>query len=420
MTSHSQPVIEFPLSPRGGTREILRRALRRQIEALEQNQFCCRVPRLLRLYEPQKGMPYHFKPEIFIQLGGTTEFTFPEQRLTLQPGNVCIVPRGMPHGEVARSDQHPFENVVVSFYNDTIYVHVAHERSPGRPTVDNVHFYTTELFADLISYLDRIGELHQADPARNAVAIKALLLAEFSLLLSVIEAPARPLPAATDTIALCKWLIHQKLHDENLNLELLAAELDCSSSNLSRLFHRQVGERIIEHINRLRIQNAGDTLRHTRLSVKIIALGCGYRDAGYFGRVFRQATGRSPQQYRRDHQRGAASLETQPKTVYAEVRDFGATPDLGELNAIDALRLTKLSVKAIAAGCGYRDTRLFTRFFRQATGISPQKYRRDIQHLMSSQKTLPAAARPGKSARKPKVSLVDFAAPPTRVPRSSA
>ncbi|MES1194765.1 MAG: helix-turn-helix domain-containing protein, partial [Opitutus sp.] len=335
-------------------------------------------------------MPYHFKPEIFLQLGGTTEFTFPDQRLTLQPGNVCIVPRGMPHGEIARSDREPFENVVVSFYNDTVYVHVAHERAPGRPTVDNVHFYTTDLFADLISYLDRIGELHHADAVRHTVAIKALLLAEFSLLLSVIEAPVRPLPTATDTVALCKWLIHQKLHDENLNLESLAAELDCSSSNLSRLFHRQVGERVIEHINRLRIQNASDTLRHTRLSVKVIALGCGYRDAGYFGRVFRQVTGRSPQQFRRDSQRLASSLETQPKTVYAEARDFGITPDLGELNAIDALRLTKLSVKAIAAGCGYRDTRIFSRFFRQATGISPQKYRRDIQQLMSAREKLPA------------------------------
>jgi AraC-like DNA-binding protein len=419
MTSHSQPIVEFPARPPSSTREVLRRAIRRQIEALEQNRLCCRVPRLHRLYEPQQGMPYHFKPEIFIQLGGSTEFSFPDQRLTLQPGHVCVVPRGMPHGEVARSTQEPFENVVVSFYNDTIYVHVAHERAPGRPTVDNVHFFTTELFADLISYLDRIGELHQADPVRNAVAIRALLLAEFSLLLSVIEAPVRHLPQTTDTIALCKWLIHQKLHDENLNLESLAAELDCSSSNLSRLFHRQVGERIIEHINRLRIQNATDTLRQTRLSVKVIAVGCGYRDAGYFGRVFRQATGRSPQQFRRDSQRVTSSLETQPKTVYAELRDFGAAPDLGEMNALDALRLTKLSVKAIAAGCGYRDTKLFSCFFRQATGISPQKYRRDIQRLMSAQDEPPVAI-PRRKPRPTPPGVVAFDPVVTKVRRTSA
>ncbi len=243
---------------------------------------------------------------------------------------------------------------------------------------------------DLISYLDRVSELHHGDSARNGTAIKALLLAEFSLLLNVIEAPGQSLPPVSDTIALCKWLIHQNLHDEDLNLESLAAELECSSSYLSRLFHRKVGERIIEHINRLRIQNAIDALHHTRLSVKVIAVGCGYRDAGYFGRVFRQATGRSPQQYRRDLQRITSPLEMQPKTVYAAKKDFGATPDLGELNAIDALRLTKLSVKAIAAGCGYRDTKVFSRFFRHATGISPQKYRRDIQRIISSRELPPA------------------------------
>ena len=198
------------------------------------------------------------------------------------------------------------------------------------------------------------------------------------------EARRQQHPSTSDVIALCKWQIHQRLHDTGLNLEFLAKELGCSASYLSRLFHRKVGERIVEHINRLRIQNAKDALASTRLSAKVIAAGCGYRDAGYFGRVFRQATGRAPQQYRHDQKRLAASLESQPKTVYAQEKDHGAVPDLGEMNAIDALRLTKLSVQAIAAGCGYRDARVFSRFFRQATGSSPQRYRREIQRAVSS------------------------------------
>src|SRR5581483_3031054 len=84
-------------------------------------------------------------------------------------------------------------------------------------------------------------------------------------------------------------------------------------------------------------------------------------------------------------------------------RDHGAVPDLGEMNAIDALRLTKLSVKAIAAGCGYRDVKLFSRFFRHATGTSPQQYRRDIQRLVA----------PGQEASRPLAgtALVDDSAP---------
>jgi AraC-like DNA-binding protein len=372
----------------------LSRALRQLLAALKAETLSFHVPRLTHLYESRKTMPYHFKPEIFIQLSGTTEFTFPEQRLVLQPGSVCLVPRGMPHGEVARADGAQFENLVISFYNGTIYVHLAHERAPGRPAVGHVDFLATDLFADLILFLDRIAELHTTNAARHATAIRALLTAEFSLLAGVVEVPAQHLPPANDVVALCKWHIHQRLHDDHLNLESLAMELGCSSSYLSRLFHRKVGERIVEHINRLRIQNAMEALRDTRHSVKVIAAGCGYRDAGYFGRLFRQSTQRSPQQFRREAQRHPSSLETQPKTVYAQQKDHGAVPDLGELNAIDALRLTKLSVKAIAAGCGYRDVKLFTRFFRQATGTSPQQYRRDIQQAIAAGHSplVPAAA----------------------------
>jgi AraC-like DNA-binding protein len=398
MPGPTSRIVAFPSPAAARVTETLVRTLRRLLTALKNETPCYHIPRLTHLYESRKTMPYHFKPEIFIQLSGTTEFTFPEQRFTLPPGSVCLVPRGMPHGEVARADGAAFENVVISFYNGTIYVHVAHERSPGRPAVDNVHFFTTELFNDLILYLDRAAELNHADATRHATAIRALLMAEFSLLLGVVESPSQHLPPVTDMIALCKWMIHQRLHDDRLNLESLASELGCSSSYLSRLFHRKVGERIVEHTNRLRIQNASEALQNTRLSVKVIAAGCGYRDAGYFGRLFRQATNRSPQEYRREAQRAASSLEMQPKTVYAQQKDHGAIPDLGELNAIDALRLTKLSVKAIAAGCGYRDVTLFTRFFRQATGTSPQKYRREIQRLMASPDPRPSTVSERRSS----------------------
>jgi AraC-like DNA-binding protein len=384
MPQRSSTVIAFPPPVSSATREILTKALRAQIESLKRGELHVHIPRLHHLYESRQRMPYHFKPEIFLQLSGITEFSFPEEQVTLQPGSVCIVPRGMPHGEVARDERGKFENVVVSFYNGTIYVHVAHERAPGRPAVDNVHFFTTDLFEDLVLYLDRISELHHSDAKIHSEAIRALLIAEFSLLLGVMEARSQQHPSTTDVIALCKWQIHLRLHDSRLNLKFLAEELGCSSSYLSRLFHRKVGDRIVEHINRLRIQNAKDALTNTRLSAKVIAAGCGYRDAGYFGRVFRQATGRAPQQYRHDIKRIAASLESQPKTVYAQEKDHGAVPDLGEMNAIDALRLTKLSVRAIAAGCGYRDAKVFSRFFRQATGSSPQKYRREIQRAVSS------------------------------------
>lgn len=294
-------MIAFISSLQGGgntPQQFFAETFRRQIRAIESNTLRLYIPRLHHLYEKHPKQAYHFKPEMFVQLGGVTEFTFPHQVITLHPGDVCIVPKGMPHGETVRSGVEPFENVVISFYNDTIDIHVAHERSPGKPRAEDVQFYTTDLFPDLVSYLDRIAEFNHSNPKSNMGAIKGLILAEFSLLLGLIEAPDSHRPSASDTVSHCKWLIQHNLQEEDLCLESLAAELGCSPNYLSKLFHRKVGERIVERINRLRIQSAIDALKCTRLRVKAIAAGCGYSDANYFCRVFRQSTGFSPQRFR--------------------------------------------------------------------------------------------------------------------------
>jgi AraC-like DNA-binding protein len=327
---------------------------RRQIRALEANRLRYHIPAPRHLYEQHARMPYHFKPELFIQLEGVTEFSFPEQHFTLQPGEVCIVPKGMPHGEYVRAGDGPFENVVVSYYNNTIDVHVAHEVAPGCPRADDVHFFTTDLFHDLVSYLDRICEFHHSNPQVNSLAIKGLFLAEFSLLHTLVESPDSHRPATTDPVSLCEWLIQHNIQIDALSLESLAEEIGCSPNHLSKIFHRATGERIVERINRLRVQNAIDALSRTRLSVKSIAVSCGFSDANYFARVFRQATGRSPQQYRRDVQRLACTLEVPAKpgereAVAQEIQfatglTHGASPSVGS-----ASRSAPASADALAA-----------------------------------------------------------------------
>lgn len=291
---------------------------RRQVKAIESGDFRCRIPRMQGLYERHPRMHYHFQPELFVQLGGVTEFSFPNEKFTLRAGEICVVPKGMPHGEFVVGEPGPFENVVVSFYNDTIDVHVAHEVERGCPAADEVHFFVTDLYPDLIAYLDRICELQHRDAVENDDAIRGLLLAEFSLLLTTVRTPTAHPPASMDTISLCRWLIQHNLQDEGLGLETLAAELNCSPNYLSKLFHEKVGERLVEYINRMRVQNAVKTLSHSRLSVKSVAVACGFSEANYFARVFRQATGRSPQQFRNDVRR---------------LRQIGARPPVGRAQA---------------------------------------------------------------------------------------
>ncbi|PTY06171.1 hypothetical protein DB347_12020 [Opitutaceae bacterium EW11] len=303
---------------------------RRQIAALEKGQQRYRIPQTRDLYERHPKMAYHFKPELFVQLGGATDFSFPDQKFTLLPGEVCIMPKGVPHGEFVRRTDTDFENLVVCFYNDTVAIHIAREALPGTPGVNDIYFYTTPFYNDLVEYLNRVSDLRFYAPRVSDTVIKGLLLAEFALLLALVEdlSPARY--SDTDRVFQCQWLIRNNLEDPELSVESLAEALRCSARHLSKVFHHQTGERIIELISRLRLQSAVEALRSTQLSVKEIAGACGYSDANYFARVFRQSTGRSPQQYREEGQRTACSVEKEPKVVFynREEYGFGLSPEM--------------------------------------------------------------------------------------------
>lgn len=329
-------------------------------------------------------MHYHFNPEIFFQIGGVSEFTFAAQSLRLGAGEVCVVPGGIAHSEIARDTDTPYKCIVVNFYNKTVYVHGAHADGLGRPATDNMYFFTTALYADLISYLNRIGELNHEDAVVHRVPLRALLTAELALLAQIFEEPqAQPSPVR-DVVTRCQWLVKRHASDEALGVKFLAASLELSPNYLSRIFRDKTGERINEHITRIRIQNASDGLRTTQLSVKAIGAACGFKDTSYFCRVFRHLVGQTPQDFRAKTYRASLAVEPGPKTVLAKGEQFVnggvyAPLALTELNVFDALRCTRLSIKTIANGCGFRDEAAFSKLFHAATGRSPRQYRTESQ-----------------------------------------
>jgi AraC-like DNA-binding protein len=312
-------------------RRLFIETFRRQIALLESGRACIRIPETRHLFERHVRMQYHFKPELFIQLGGETEFFFPDQKFILGPGAICVMPKGVPHGEIAReANGKAFENLVVCYYNETVAIHIAHESPPGRPIVDDIHFFTTDLYPELVEYLNRTGELRFRNRAACATAIKGLLLAELSLLLALVEEQDSSRYSETERVFRCQWLIRNNLQDPNLGVESIAAELRCSPGHLSKLFHQQTGERLVENVSRIRLANAIDVVRHTQLSVKEIATACGFNDPNYFTRVFRKATGRSPVQYRAELHHLASRIEREPKAVFfdREEHDFGVRPEV--------------------------------------------------------------------------------------------
>src|ERR1035437_4863361 len=58
-----------------------------------------KVPKLNGLMKTTSGMHFHFMPELFVQLAGINAFECPREQFDLCLGQLCVMPRGMPHGE---------------------------------------------------------------------------------------------------------------------------------------------------------------------------------------------------------------------------------------------------------------------------------------------------------------------------------
>ena len=86
----------------------------------------------------------------------------------------------------------------------------------------------------------------------------------------------------------------------NLPLEEVAQTVHLSPFYFSRLFKKEKGFNFADFITRVRLDRAKKLLLDPDYTVVRIATEVGYQDASYFCRVFRQAMGMTPNQYRQE------------------------------------------------------------------------------------------------------------------------
>lgn len=88
-------------------------------------------------------------------------------------------------------------------------------------------------------------------------------------------------------------------YQTDINLNLIAGNMNYSPSYLTRLFCQQYGSTPSRYITSLRIQKAQFLLTHNpELSVRQIGETVGYHEQGYFSRIFKKQVGVSPVEYR--------------------------------------------------------------------------------------------------------------------------
>jgi AraC-like DNA-binding protein len=88
---------------------------------------------------------------------------------------------------------------------------------------------------------------------------------------------------------------------EPLTLPLVAKAAGLSVSRLAHVFKAHVGMSVTAYLNMVRVNSARDYLTNSSMRVSETAFQVGFGNLSHFNHVFRQATGLSPTQYRRQH-----------------------------------------------------------------------------------------------------------------------
>lgn len=284
------------------------RAMERQIASLESGAGRLFVPGPLGERRRIPDAPFHTHPELFLQISGRTVFTFPEERLTLEPGSVCIVPRLLPHAERVYGAQEPFSNLVVMCASG-LSMHLATE-SPiqrGRPYVEDAQRFEQVDPDPYADELDRIAVAARKEiesPLHRRAALHRTIALLYQLLILYRRDDEGSHPAnsrAHPLVTQARTQVILNLSDPKLSVGRLAGWLGCSPDYLSHLFHRETGERLARFINRHRLVRAEGLLRSSTLTVSEVAWASGYDDPAYFSRLFRAARGCSPRQYRSEY-----------------------------------------------------------------------------------------------------------------------
>ncbi len=275
------------------------------------------VPQLRDHVMEHPGLHFHFNPDLIIGIRGASCFEFIQEKFVVETGHLAIIPGGIPHREIVLEKEEPFENLVISVYNETVSVQLQGNAGGGKACATATEYYDTTKYQQLAQYLEEIAELSHSNASEMRLGVKGLLLIYLSTLEAAIHRVRFSPPVEKLKISQTKRLVQEHLGDSHLGVGYLARMMHCSGDYLSHLFHRETGQRLATHINLERIRAAMAMLRTTPLTIAEVAYATGFESQGYFSRVFRQVAQKSPLEYRRSIEHSVVELEGRPRTIYA-------------------------------------------------------------------------------------------------------
>lgn len=280
----------------------MRAALSDALQALQQGRMALHRPGAQGGLVPHGRGHFHSAPELFVQLAGWTDFSFPGRSLRLEAGDALLLPPQLLHAEQVGPEAggEAFCNLVLYADAQGFSSHLATEQRPGLPGILHLETRRTAQAARMQAWLldacPRAGTTPSDwDEAQGRALVSATLACALRMLAHATDEASEEHPQ----VARVKLWVKNRLGEHELSVRGLAQQAGCTADYLSQLFHRHTGEHLMAHIVRLRMERAAQLLLDGRMSGKEVAWACGYGSHSYFTHSFRQHFGATPTAWRR-------------------------------------------------------------------------------------------------------------------------
>ncbi|MCB9333864.1 MAG: response regulator [Lewinellaceae bacterium] len=139
----------------------------------------------------------------------------------------------------------------------------------------------------------------------NRKALQEHYLGEAGLRPQAAGSTAQPPAGSTEHVFVQKAreLVEMNLDDSGFDVEQFCRALTMSHSQVHRKLSALTGLSAVQFIRHIRLNKACEMLLDPALTITSIAFDCGFNDPAYFGRVFKQTYGLTPQGWREQHGR---------------------------------------------------------------------------------------------------------------------